>query len=692
MTMKKTRIIAVLLAAVMLLSMIPLTASAADVRHPIVKDVVEFDGNMVQGDNYFALGNSLYDKDGNCIFTLEAEDEMIYTLTDHCMITLVSNIGNLSDQLESLEDLGLKDIEIGFNLYSIDGDEVLFKSSFDNYPLVLPFNGNSYTAVLHFDIITLLVGISSGELDEEAAYDLIYGYDIIDEYGNVVHSTKGVKIAQPIGDGVFLVNLISSEGETQDILTVTDKGIKEIEIGSDYLMVQGTELGHVMVMTKDFKCGVMNSFGDLLVMDEFDMVIESDEYYIAHERNEETYEVEQSLVYGTNGKCVWKYDTAVSYYNGKVAIVDNYYSLEAEGEEFSNFMMKLVDVSTGDVIVDAENIYCEGNYIFAESTMARPFGTSLYSTDGEYIGGKDGWSVCVDEGNSTIILEDYDAEKTFRVNSDMEVVEELSYDVYYESSYNNVSVAMNAGDCETEDLYEFLVYKGEQITDDHDMFMDSFVVNGCEVYVFIDYDIETFDEVYIAYIIDDDKSPFYDVQEDYWSRTYIDECFDAGIMNGTGGGKFSPAAEVSRAQVVTTLWRLAGEPEAEGSTSGMAFTDVADGQWYTEAVAWAAENGITSGVGGSSFAPDRTVTRGEVAAILYRYAKFAGGDVSAKAELSTFADADELSDWNRDAFAWCAAEGIITGKTAGESSPVRLAPSDALTRAEIAAVLCRYGV
>ena len=689
--MKKTRIIAVMLAAVMLLSMIPMTAGAADARHPIVKDVVEFSGQYLSSDSYFALGNSLYNGDGDKIFTLGAEDEMIYTLTDHCMITLVSNVGDLSDQLESLEDPeSLKNIKIDFNLYSINGDEVVLKSSFDNFPYVLPFEGYSYAAVLHCDIITLLMGIFGGEFDEEAAYDLIYGYDIIDEYGNVVYSQKGVKIAQPIGDGMFLVDLVSSEGETQNILTVTDKGIKEIEIGNGYLMVQGTELGHVMVMNEDLKYGVMNTSGELLIETEFDEIVVSDEYYIATEIHEVGYGVVRALVYDKNGKCVWECEDPITYYNGKIIVVETLDIVEEDGKKFGYGTMRLIDLATGEAIIDSEEIYCEGGYIFAEYATTQPYGgAEIYNTDGEYIGRQDAFVVCVDEGNSSVIFEDPDQKKTYRVTPGIELAESLSYDIYYESSYNNVSVAMNAADCETEDLYEFLVYKGEQITDDHDMFMDSFVVNGCEVYVFCDYDIESFDDAYVAYIIDDDKSPFYDVQEDHWAREYIDICFNAGIMNGTGGGKFSPSGAVSRAQVVTTLWRLAGEPAAEGENT---FVDVADGTWYTDAVKWAAECGITSGVGGDYFAPDRTVTRGEVAAILYRYAEYAGDDVTAKADLSTFADADELSDWNRDAFAWCAAEGIITGKTAGESSPVRLAPSDALTRAEIAAVLCRYGV
>ncbi len=687
--MKKTRIIAVILAAVMLLSMIPVTAGAADERHPIVKDVIEFSGETFSSDSYFALGNSLYNSDGDCIFTLGDEDEMIYTLTDHCMITLCTNAGSL----EYIEDLeSLEGIEISFNLYSIDGDEVTLKSSLtDNYPLVLPYEGRDYTTVLHADIMKLLGGVFGSEFEEDDILNLIYGYDIINEYGDVIYSQKGKKLATPIGDGIFLEGWISAGNEEmKDILSVTDNGVKGINIDSSYIAVEATELGDVMVITEDYKVGVMNLTGDFIVLDEFDAVAVSDEYYIAYDINEVTYGFKKAYVYDRNGDCVWEYDYPIAYYNGKVAAVDGHYTIEIDGKEIGFSTMHLIDLSTGEVIVDEEEIYYEGGYIFAKNAPSRPYGgTEIYNTDGEYIGRQDAFVVCVDEGNSSVIFEDPDQEKTYRVTPGIELAESLSYDVYYESSYNNVSVAMDAGDCETEDLYEFLVYKGEQITDDHDMFMDSFVVNGCEVYVFIDYDIETFDEVYTAYIIDSDKSPFYDVHEGNWARPYIDLCYDAGIMNGTGGGKFSPTVPVSRAQVVTTLWRLAGEPVATGENK---FVDVTDGTWYTEAVAWAAECGVTTGVGGNYFAPDRTVTRGEVAAILYRYADHAGEDVSARADLSSFADAGELTDWNRDAFAWCVANGIISGKTSGQWNPVYLAPSDALTRAELAAVLCRYGL
>ncbi len=701
--MKKTRIIAVILAAVMLLSMIPVTAGAADERHPIVKDVIEFSGLHASSDSYFALGDSLYNSDGDCIFTLGDEDEMIYTLTDHCMITVCTNIGSLRDD----ENPGsLEDLELGFNLYSINGDEVTLKSSFDNYRYVLTFNGNDYTTVLHVDFMNLFDDPFGSGFEEADIRDLIFGYDIINEYGDVIYSEEGKKLAGPVGNGLIIeTEIISTEEERTSVLTIDENGVKKTNLG--YELYNATSLGDLLVWNvvrdeesesnKVETCGVIGADGEVIVPLIFDEVSESDGYYVGYTIDSETYEdwliheYESSCVYDLEGNVVYESEDTVTYYNGIVAVI---YTEITLWEEYISPIMQLIDLSTGEVIVDAENIYCEGGYIFAESTMGRPFGTSVYSMDGKFIGGKNSWMmVRVDEGNSTIIFEDADAEKTYRVNSNMEVVETLPYDVILLECYNNVTIPRIIEEASEEKPFgafvHSLVYKGQQISDGHERFYEMFIMEGCEVYIFVDYSNDSLYNSYTAYVLDKDRSPFYDIHEDHWARDYIDGCFNAGIMDGTGGGKFSPSMDVSRAQVVTTLWRLAGEPEPEDENK---FVDVQNVLWYSTAVAWAAENGITTGVGGNYFAPNRTVTRGEVAAILYRYAKYAGEDVSARADFASFADAGELTDWNRDAFAWCVANGIISGKTSGQWNPVYLAPSDALSRAEIAAILYRYGL
>ena len=150
-----------------------------------------------------------------------------------------------------------------------------------------------------------------------------------------------------------------------------------------------------------------------------------------------------------------------------------------------------------------------------------------------------------------------------------------------------------------------------------------------------------------------------------------------GLMKGVSGTSFDPEGTVTRAQLVTVLYRIAGEPQVEGKHP---FTDVSDGQWYSDAVAWASMNGIVNGVTPTSFAPDSPVTREQIAALLYRYTK----SVAVKEnKLSAFPDADKISGYAFDALNWAVAEGLIVG------SDGKLLPQESATRAEIATILMR---
>ena len=135
--------------------------------------------------------------------------------------------------------------------------------------------------------------------------------------------------------------------------------------------------------------------------------------------------------------------------------------------------------------------------------------------------------------------------------------------------------------------------------------------------------------------------------------------------------------------MVTLLWRLDGEPVVNYL---MDFGDVAEGLWYSEAVRWAASEDVVKGVGdGSNFAPTATITREQMAVMLYRYAQYKGYDVSGAADLSGYADADSVSDWAGQAVAWAVDAGLIGG--VGGS---RLNPGGSASRAEIATLLMRF--
>ena len=153
-------------------------------------------------------------------------------------------------------------------------------------------------------------------------------------------------------------------------------------------------------------------------------------------------------------------------------------------------------------------------------------------------------------------------------------------------------------------------------------------------------------------------------------------------MDGVGDNLFAPNSQTTRAQLVTILYRLEGEPEVSG-TSG--FTDVEADTWYTDAVAWAAANGIVNGVSETEFAPGKDITREQLATILFRYAEAKGYDVSARADLSAYPDADQIQSYATESVAWAVAEGLIQGF---EDNTLR--PAGNATRAQIATILMRF--
>ena len=159
------------------------------------------------------------------------------------------------------------------------------------------------------------------------------------------------------------------------------------------------------------------------------------------------------------------------------------------------------------------------------------------------------------------------------------------------------------------------------------------------------------------------------------------------LMTGTGNNKFSPNIPMSRAMLVTVLYRLEGEPaiDSQSLNSDSLFNDIVKGSWYYNAVIWAAENGIVDGYGNGLFGINDPVTREQTVAILYRYAKTKGLDFSATGDLSGFVDADYVSSWALEAIQWAVAEGIIKGLPGN-----RIAPQGTSTRAEIATIFMRY--
>ena len=175
---------------------------------------------------------------------------------------------------------------------------------------------------------------------------------------------------------------------------------------------------------------------------------------------------------------------------------------------------------------------------------------------------------------------------------------------------------------------------------------------------------------------------YVDLNEGDW---YHDSCvytIENGLMTGIGENTFGPSHTLSRAMMLQILYNLEGRPQVTGTNR---FVDVKNDWWYTDAIIWGTENGITHGIANDKFAPDNMITREQMVTMLFRYAAHKGIDTNVSVNLSVFADAGSISGYAKDAMAWAVAEGIVVGTGA-----LTLEPQDTATRAEAATIMKRY--
>lgn len=177
---------------------------------------------------------------------------------------------------------------------------------------------------------------------------------------------------------------------------------------------------------------------------------------------------------------------------------------------------------------------------------------------------------------------------------------------------------------------------------------------------------------------------FDDVSPRAWYHDGVHYCVENGLLSGIGDNLFDPNAATTRAMIATILWRIEGNPAVDYT---MNFDDVADGEWYTEAIRWAASKGVVQGEGNDLFNPDNSITREQMAAMLYRYAEYKGIDVSAgeDTDISSYDDASSSSTWAMTALQWAVGSGLITGRTT-----TTIVPRGTGTRAEAATIFQRF--
>lgn len=177
---------------------------------------------------------------------------------------------------------------------------------------------------------------------------------------------------------------------------------------------------------------------------------------------------------------------------------------------------------------------------------------------------------------------------------------------------------------------------------------------------------------------------FIDVPASHWAYASIERAVQLGYVTGVGGGRFEPSRQLTRAEFVTMLYRLAGKP---ASTAALSFSDVAVGAWYADAVRWAAENGYVNGTGEGTFSPNGKITRQEVVTILFRYSGGQSGQEILLASVydGQYTDSGSIAPWAKNAMYWAIYNGVITG-----TSETTVSPAATATRAEVAAIFVRY--
>lgn len=179
--------------------------------------------------------------------------------------------------------------------------------------------------------------------------------------------------------------------------------------------------------------------------------------------------------------------------------------------------------------------------------------------------------------------------------------------------------------------------------------------------------------------------PFVDVPSGAWYYDDVVYVYEAGIMRGVSATKFAPNASLTRAEVVTVLYRVDGSPSVDGTSD---FSDVPQDAFFTDAVAWAAGNGIVKGVSTQEFCPHKAITREQIAAILYRYYTDYLENTPSSASLNGYTDQDAISGFARDAMAWAVYAGLIRGVNASNEAP-RLDPKATSNRAQVATLMHR---
>ena len=621
------RTLTLVLTFCMLLSVIPAVNAQGQEQdaYTIVTKKLTVKYSAVHAGDYFAVDNKLYDGSGREIYTFPSS-VYVYSLGVNCAVTV---------------DLQFTTMTV----YSLTGSRVELQSVYDtDYAFVMPYlDDYRYTTVLR--------SIEGSDY---------LSREILNSYGKTVVTadTNQYSLAMYLGGGIIgsldkfgVTHLEFMDGDNYvKGVTVDDVGLYDADMISYYL---------------NEKYGVLNNKGETVLAHAYDFACPLSTGYISTAQinlNAGTYT--DCKVFNSDGTQVYAGENLVIHYNGHIAVE----------YDFNTEIYELKKASNGDVIASGAVCYPEVDYIFL-SADEYTAGTVYTSEGAALVTGVYDLSA---DTNGTELIAQSAADGVFR-RYDASGAATLAYGTEY-------VYALDDGVVYIGDDRVALAAGTRVISDYHEYYDGGAVLSGCEVYVFSD--VNGDDNTQTLYVVDEYMYPFSDIyDEGYWAADGIVWAYESGFVDGVGCSTFAPDDKVTRAQIVTLLWRLEGCPAPQGQTGG-GFTDVEAGTWYTDAIAWAAENGVVNGNGDGTFDPEGIITRQQFATLIFRYAtEIDGKDTSARADVTGYVDAGEIESWARDAIEWCVAEGHMNG-----TSPETLSPTGEVTRAQLVTLVYRYSV
>jgi len=598
----------------------------------------------------FTTGGGVYYQSGEQLLSFELGVERVYAITDHLALT------------EMMKDRGdaLTGHRYVYNLYTGE--------TFGGYFDAIAYPEANIAIVMHHNIT------GSGNA----------GY--IDAYG--FNELQG-KYATYIGDGIILSSDVHISNITSDTyvylynLNTWESSTVKIFTGNI------TCIDGYIIQNNGSYSSVMDSKGNVL----FEYACDSIEYIgcgyfcslIAAEKK-------SSLLDNSGNELKsWRYiSESKGGYGFPVKVFGNFVIAKEDRD------LKVYRLDTLEQIIAYMGLYesIGDKYIVVYENTISKHTAKFLSSDGEIVD----MEISGINVDKTIDLFSTQLDDTiYYYNSDLELVETRDLHYNYPGFYLSSNTVYDLGGnvLIPEPLHGLYDYKNiwnrsyyEVLDNGNVLFkvtLDSNSGNKMNVYLWVRedtaFDNELGDKPAFPPLA---KFPFADVKSNSWYYDAVRYVYFNGLMNGITADTFEPNTPMSRAMLVTVLWRLDGSPAPSDKAP---FTDLKQA-WYKDAVAWAYENGVVTGTSADKFSPNVNITREQMAAILYRYSDYKGYDTSARTDISSYPDAGRVHDYAFAAFAWANAEGLITGTT--ENGTTILAPRASATRAQVATILMRF--